>query len=117
LSFREKPEESLIKPSDLIKEDPIKDKQQEYDSIEFSQNMERYAKNLCGRIDTHLSTDKKHFLLNKPAVPNKHSIVKAADVSLKESVMLQVSYESKMKVNSVSLLSIPVERLIAKALI
>ncbi|KAF0766314.1 Uncharacterized protein FWK35_00007279 [Aphis craccivora] len=95
--IEEKPEETLIKPSDLIKEDPIKDKQQEYDSIEFSQNMERYAKNLCGRIDTHLSTDKKHFLLNKPAVPNKHSIVKAADVSLKESVMLQVSYESKMK--------------------
>jgi len=90
----------LIKPSDLIEEDPIEGKQQGYDSIGFSENMERYAKNLCGRIDTHLPTKKGHLLLNKPAVPNKHSIVKAADVSLKESVMLQVTYDSKLKVNS-----------------
>jgi len=90
----------LIKPSDLIKEDLIEDKKQNYDSIGFSENMERYAKNLCGRIDTHLPTDKKHFLLNKPAVPNKHSVVKSGDISLKESVMLQVAYDSKMKVNA-----------------
>lgn len=99
--FREKPEKALIKPSDLIEEDLIESKQQDYNSIGFSENMERYAKNLCGRIDTHLPNTKGHFLLNKPAVPNKHSIVKSADVSLKESVMLQVTYESKMKVNSV----------------
>ncbi|KAL5238494.1 hypothetical protein ACI65C_005904 [Semiaphis heraclei] len=95
--IEEKPEKALIKPSDLIEEDLIESKQQDYNSIGFSENMERYAKNLCGRIDTHLPNTKGHFLLNKPAVPNKHSIVKSADVSLKESVMLQVTYESKMK--------------------
>lgn len=99
--FREEPEKALIKPSDLIREDPIESKQQDYDSIGFSENMERYAKNLCGRIDTHLPTKKRNFFLNKPAVPNKHTIVKSADVSLKESVMLQVTYDSKLKVNSV----------------
>uniref|UniRef100_A0A2S2NKT4 Uncharacterized protein n=1 Tax=Schizaphis graminum TaxID=13262 RepID=A0A2S2NKT4_SCHGA len=95
--IKEKSEKPLIKPSDLIEEDPIENKQQDYDSIGFSENMERYAKNLCGRIDNHLSADKKHFLLNKPAVPNKHSTVKIADVSLKESVKLQVTYDSKLK--------------------
>ncbi|XP_025207532.1 uncharacterized protein LOC112603248 [Melanaphis sacchari] len=95
--IEEKPEKTLIKPSDLIEEESVERKQQDYDSIGFSENMEPYAKNLCGRIDTHLSTDKAHFLLNKPAVPNKHSIVKIADVSLKESVMLQVTHDSKLK--------------------
>ncbi|NP_001155819.1 uncharacterized protein LOC100169253 [Acyrthosiphon pisum] len=95
--IEEKPEKALIKPSDLIEEDLLEGKQKDYDAIGFSENMERYAKNLCGRIDTHLPTERKHFLLNKPAVPNKHTIVKSADVSLKESVMLQVTYDSKLK--------------------
>lgn len=88
----------MVKPSDLIKEDLIEGKQQGYDYTGFSENIERYAKNLCGRIDTHLPTEKGHLLLNKPAVPNKHSIVKSVDVSLKESVMLQITHDNKLKV-------------------
>lgn len=90
----------MIKPSDLIDEEHIiKDKQQSNELIEFPENVERYAKNLCGRIDTQLPTDKAHILLNKPAKPNKHSTIKAEIISLKESVMLQFKHENKLKVN------------------
>lgn len=105
--FREKPEELLIKPSDLIDEESIiKDKQQDNELIEFPENVERYAKNLCGRIDTQSSTDKKQILLNKPAKSNKYSAIKAEVISLKESVMLQYKHENKLKVNILSFITI-----------
>jgi len=81
----------LIKPSDLIEND-------QKGSREFQENVERYAKNLCGRIDTNLPTDRGHLLLNKPIKPNKHSEVKAEILSLKESVTLQILHENKLKV-------------------
>lgn len=89
----------MIKPSDLIEEESvINNKQQSYESTEFPVNIERYAKNLCGRIDTNISTDKQQLLLNKPAKPNKHSTVKVEELSLKESVRLQYIHENKLKV-------------------
>lgn len=89
----------MIKPSDLVDEDPVvKCEQQHDESEQFQENVERYAKNLCGRIDTHLSDKRKPILLNKPAKPNIHSTVKSATVSLKESVTLQLLHEKKLKV-------------------
>jgi len=67
----------------------------EYQNVE--NNIEPYAKNLCGRIDTH-SIDRVHLLLNKPIKPNVHSAVKTKPLSLKESVLLQISHENKVKV-------------------
>lgn len=98
LYFRERPEEPLIKPSDLVEEEPVVENLQKDKTEEFPENVERYAKNLCGRFDTNLSLKNNHLLLNKPVKPNKHSIVKASTVSLKESVMLQFLYENKLKV-------------------
>lgn len=90
----------MIKPSDLIEEEPtINDKQQNYESLDFPVNVERYAKNLCGRIDTNVPTDKRQLLLNKPVKPDKHSVVKTETLSLKESVTLQYLHENKLKVN------------------
>lgn len=97
--FREKPEEPLIKPSDLIEEEPVlNDRQKSYESTDFPENIDRYAKNLCGRIDTNIPIDKRQLLLNKPAKPNKHSTVKVTELSLKESVTLQCLHENKLKV-------------------
>jgi len=96
-NFSEKPEELLINPSDLI------DSEHTHKSLidethEFDENVEKYAKNLCGRIDNHKPEKKEHLLLNKPIKPNKHSEVKAAELSLKESVTLQILQENKLKV-------------------
>lgn len=97
----------MIKPSDLIDEEPIvKDIQQINDLIEFPKNVEQYAKNLCGRIDSHVSSDKGHLLLNKPAKLDKHSTVKTEVVSLKESVMLQYIHENKLKVKLINIIII-----------
>lgn len=62
-------------------------------------NVELYAKNLCGRIDTHSTTDRCLLLLNKPIKPNVHSEIKAKNLSLKESVILQILHENKIKVS------------------
>lgn len=96
--FREKPEEPLIKPSDLIEEEPIVENVQTYKIEELPENVERYAKNLCGRFDISSPLKNEHLLLNKPIKPNKHSIVKASTVSLKESIILQFSHKNKLKV-------------------
>lgn len=68
------------------------------ESHEFPEKIEPYAKNLCGRFDTNISVKKKNFLLNKPTVPHKSSIIKALSISLAESVMLQHSQDEKLKV-------------------
>lgn len=88
----------MIKPSDLIEEEPIEIKNQDKESEKFQENIELYAKHLCKRIDTHLKTEKCPLLLNKPIKPNIHSTVKATALSLKESVMLQYLHENKLKV-------------------
>lgn len=89
----------MIKPSDLIEEEPvIDDKQQSYESIEFPVKIERFAMNLCGRFDISIPTDKSQSLLNKPSKPNKYSTVKIEELSLKESVMLQYLHQNKLKV-------------------
>jgi len=95
--IKEKLQDPLIKPSDLIEEDPIKIENQNKESEKFQENIEVYAKQLCKRIDTHLNTEKIPLLLNKPAKPNIHSTVKATALSLKESVMLQYLHENKLK--------------------
>lgn len=77
----------------------VSEKSQNIECQEFNDNVERYAKNLCGRIDTHQPNDKRHLLLNKPIKPNKHSEVKSASLSLKESVTLQIIQDMKYKVN------------------
>lgn len=97
--FREKLEEPLIKSTDLIENEPIVSEKPQNEFQEFKDNVERYAKNLCGRIDTVTPTDKKQLLLNKPIKPNKHSEVKSASLSLKESVTLQIVQEKMYKVN------------------
>jgi len=98
--LREKSEEPLIKPSDLIEEMSVKTIKQQDEKCENCYNsVERYAKNLCGRIDTHSTTDRGLLLLNKPIKPNVHSVVKAKNMSLKESVILQILHENKLKVS------------------
>lgn len=65
---------------------------------DFQDNMERYAKNLCGRIDDQSQKKNKHLFLNKPVKQNKHNEIKVATLSLKESVVLQIKQENKLKV-------------------
>lgn len=98
LFYSEKPEESLINQSDLIDTEHIHKSlvgTQEFDEFD---NVEKYAKNLCGHIDTYKPETKEHLLLNKPVKPSIHSKVKVAELSLKESVTLQILQENKLKV-------------------
>lgn len=95
---REKPEQLLIKPSDLIDDvSSVEEKFNAEKSKEFQERVERYAKNLCGRIDT-CSPGKPRLLLNKPIKLDKYSTEKVTPMSLKESVTLQLLQENKMKV-------------------
>jgi len=90
----------LIKPCDLIEEISVETINKQDEKLENCyNNVERYAKNLCGRIDTNLTTDRGLLLLNKPIKPNVHSVVKAKNMSLKESVILQILHENKIKVS------------------
>jgi hypothetical protein len=86
--YREKPEEPLIKPSDLIEvKSPAKDIQ-EYNFNEFlERNVERYANNLCNRID-------------------KYSFPTSRMLSYKESFMLEFMHENKLKVYFVIIKSV-----------
>lgn len=68
------------------------------ESQEFPEDLELYAKHLCGRFDTNKPGQTTYLLLNKPAIPNKSSTVKSLSVSLAESIMLQHSQENKLKV-------------------
>jgi len=98
--IKEKSEAPLIRPSDLIEEKPAEPtEQQKNDEYEnFHINVECYAKNLCGRIDKRSTmTGRTHLLLNKPIKPSVHSAVKAKSMTLKESVMLQILHENKLK--------------------
>lgn len=86
----------MIKPSDLIDNKQIH-KPENDESKDFQDNMERYAKNLCGRIDDQ-SLKQKQLFLNKPVKLNKHNEIKVVPLSLKESVVLQIKQENKLKV-------------------
>ncbi|XP_050437677.1 uncharacterized protein LOC126845517 [Adelges cooleyi] len=88
--------EPLIKPSDLMevesstKGNPNKEESQEFKTIE------RFAKNLCGRIDLH-SPGKTRFVPNKPIKKPIDNNRKIAPISLRESVTLQIVQENKIK--------------------
>lgn len=70
------------------------------DPQEFQEHVEKYAKNLCGRIDTH-SPKVTRFVPNKPIKQHKeNSNFKATPISLKESVTLQLVQEHKIKVRN-----------------
>lgn len=104
--FREKLGKQTFVRSNVIQREHIfKDKQQMYDPNEFPTNVERYAKNLCGRIDTNMTNETRHFFMNKPAVPKKRNICKSATaLSLKESVTLLSLKENQSKVKYLVLL-------------
>lgn len=100
--FSEKPRPS-IKPFNCIQIEPIiKDQRHIYGCNEFPKNVERYAKNLCGRIDTNSTNKKRLFFMNKPAVniisKSYNNVKVAAVLSLKESVTLQCLEKNKLKV-------------------
>lgn len=66
--------------------------------------VERYAKNLCNRIEKY-GQEQTHLLLYKPAVLDKYSKPKIETVSFKESFMLEFKHENKLKVQILSLIN------------
>lgn len=87
----------MIKPSDLIVNEQIH-KPQNDESKDYQMSVEPYAMKLCGHIDDQLPKQNNYLLLNKPVKLNKHSEIKVAMLSLKESVVLQIKQENKLKV-------------------
>lgn len=86
----------MIERSDSIDNDQIREPQND-ESKKIQDHLELYAKNLCGRID-QLPKQNKPLLLNKPVKMDKYSEVKIATLSLKESIVLQIKQENKLKV-------------------
>lgn len=103
--YREKPEEPLIKPSDLIDVKSIAKDKKECSPYEFPKSgVERYANNLCERFEKF--GEKSHLLLNKPSVLDKYSSPKSGLISYKESFMLEFMHENKLKVDFVIIKSV-----------
>ncbi|XP_050525861.1 uncharacterized protein LOC126896811 [Daktulosphaira vitifoliae] len=96
LIIKEEPEEVFIKPSDLIDILTSNENKKLEDPQEFQEHVERYAKNLCGRIDTN-SPKLTRFLPNKPIKCKENCSKITTPISLKESVTLQLVQENKIK--------------------
>lgn len=79
-------------------EPTVKDKQECVPTVFPESGVERYANNLCKRIEKN-EPEHTHLLLNKPAVLDKYSTPRVGTISYKESFMLEFMHDSKLKVH------------------